>query len=778
MKIRSKIVTIFLVIFIVIFGVATTIELNFANNLIFTQISQHITTASIWRFNALELYIKDQKEMISLMGASTVFRDFLNTNTQDRNYISQKNIAEQRLTRSIKETPQIIQMFILNTSGKVVASSSKEHEGTDFSNDDFYTQAQNKTYFKDMYNSKDDQALVYAISTPIKDDATGKTLGVVVAEIDTTELYALLLDRSGMGDTGETYIVNGNGFFISPSRFLDNSILLAKKNTTQNVTECLNNKDNDPNIVKFYTDYRGIQTIGTHNYISETGWCLITKMDKSEYLAENTNLLEIVIFIFLCGLTLFTIFGFIFSKKITEPIVALTKGVKIIEAGDLNHKVSINTKDETGELSVAFDNMTDKFREIYDNFEDKIKQRTSQLEQSNKEMSERNHDLEETRKAIQNILDDVAADKIKQDVLLAGVGEGIIATDKSTNIIFVNKAAEDVLGFSYQELIGRKYSSVVKSVDSHGATIEDSDRIINKVLKTGLSIKTDVQADLYYVKRNGSTFPVAITVTPIIQKKELTGEICVFRDITKEKNIDRMKTEFISLASHQLRTPLSAIKWYLEMLIDGDAGELQKEQMEFINNINLSNERMIELVNSLLNVSRIESGRIIIDPQPTDIKELINNTVFELTQKFEQKEIRPLLSINQNLPEIDIDKKLIRQVFLNLLSNAIKYTPTGGEISIFISKDSKDLITQITDNGYGIPAKDAARVFTKFYRGENIIKTETDGNGLGLYLVKAIVESSGGKIWYESEEGKGTTFWFSLPLSGSTKKEGSVSIDS
>jgi signal transduction histidine kinase len=247
------------------------------------------------------------------------------------------------------------------------------------------------------------------------------------------------------------------------------------------------------------------------------------------------------------------------------------------------------------------------------------------------------------------------------------------------------------------------------------------------------------------------------------------GVIIVFRDIRREKEIDRAKSEFVSLASHQLRTPLTAIKLFSEMLMSGGAGSLTDEQKQILRNIEKSNRKMVELVDDLLNISRLESQKLKVSLTEFDLVSFVKGILesSEITSIVKGKKLD--FVTNQTTLPVFTDANLLTQVISNLVSNAIKYSKPQtskhtSKIEVFVDQvNEKHYCLAVKDNGIGIPKHAQKKIFTKLYRADNAIKISTDGNGLGLYMCKMMLDSIGGKIWFESEEGKGTTFYVQIP---------------
>lgn len=235
---------------------------------------------------------------------------------------------------------------------------------------------------------------------------------------------------------------------------------------------------------------------------------------------------------------------------------------------------------------------------------------------------------------------------------------------------------------------------------------------------------------------------------------------------------DRAKSEFVSLASHQLLTPLTTIRWFIDVMFSGTADKLSESQKKYLSDIYRINLNMIGLVRALLDVSRIELGVFSIEPEAVNIADVVNDVLSELNPMIENKKMKIVKDFGQTAPIMNADPKLLRIVFQNLLTNAVKYTPENGTVTFNIKLEDLKIIIKVSDTGYGIPKELQEKVFSKFFRSYNVKDKEPEGTGLGLYIVKSIIDHSGGEIWFESKENEGTTFYISYPSGGMIKKEG------
>lgn len=370
---------------------------------------------------------------------------------------------------------------------------------------------------------------------------------------------------------------------------------------------------------------------------------------------------------------------------------------------------------------------------------------------------------------------DIERAKAKDEAILASIGDGMVVVNKEGKVTYVNQAFEKMVGWKMKEVLGKYIVEVIPREDEKGNVVLFNERILTKVL-SGEKVIADLTKPFYYIRKDKTRFPASSIVTPIILDDKIIGIVETFRDVTKEKSIDRAKTEFISLASHQLRTPLTTISWYTEMILNNDVGKITPNQRQYLEEIYQGTRRMVDLVNTLLDVSRLELGTFIAEPKMTDIISLAQSVLAEQKSMIDEKKLLIIHKFSKKSLKFSIDPKLFRIIFQNLLSNAVKYTPVNGKIEFSISfEQGKKIFIKISDTGYGIPKNQQNKIFTKLFRADNVRDKDTDGTGLGLYIVKSIVENSGGKIWFKSEDSKasdnpGTTFYVDMPIADTEKE--------
>ncbi|OGH72165.1 MAG: hypothetical protein A3I93_00530 [Candidatus Magasanikbacteria bacterium RIFCSPLOWO2_02_FULL_43_22] len=578
--------------------------------------------------------------------------------------------------------------------------------------------------------------------------------------------------------TMEMYLVNQDKLMVSESRFILNAPLKQKVDTVP-VRLCGKSEE----MAGEYLDYRQIPVFGA-SMCFPNGWTLLVEIDKDEVLASLGDYLQQNLLSGAATFLLILIMMYLFSVGIIAPLKELSAVAAKIGKGDFTARATLATRDEFGELSQVFNQMAENIQKGSASLEEKAKEE------------------ETARLAISNILGDLEVaksqlegEKAKDEAILASIGDAVMACDKDGRVMLFNGVAQALTGFSGQEVIGSHYRRILHFIKE--SDLKPSNDFIAEAIETGKGTKMANHTLL--ITKDGKKIPVADSASPVkAAQGNIIGCVVVFRDVTHERDVDKTKTEFVSLASHQLRTPLSTVSWYTEMLLSGDAGKLKPEQKKYLDEIYTGNQRMVALVDALLNVSRLELGTFAVEPQPTNMMELARSVMDEQKPAIDEKKIHLKPSLADNLPIIQADPKLLRMVFQNLLSNSVKYTPEGGtiEFAIWTVKKGERMDAQtaledsiaikVADTGYGIPKDQQNKIFTKLFRADNVREKDTEGTGLGLYIVKSIIDHSGGKIWFsspggsalggESSENPGTTFYVTLPLAGMKKKEGAKAL--
>jgi PAS domain S-box-containing protein len=358
----------------------------------------------------------------------------------------------------------------------------------------------------------------------------------------------------------------------------------------------------------------------------------------------------------------------------------------------------------------------------------------------------------------------------KSEVVINAIADGVIALDGQGVIQLINPAAQQIIGWGKQDALSLNYKSVLKLTDAKNAELTPANDPVSEVLATNKEVTTD---DLILITNSGKKRLVSIVVSPVGQLG--AGVIIVFRDITGEKEEERQQAEFISTASHEMRTPVASIEGYLGLALNPATAQIDDKARDYITKAHESAQHLGRLFQDLLDVSKAEDGRLSNNPKVVDVAAFVGDIVQGLTPKAEAKGLRmhykpqPNGATDRGLERhlspvfyANLDNDHLREVVANLVENAIKYTLTG-DVTVDVTGDNEHVIVSIADSGIGIPKEDQAHLFQKFYRVDNSDTREIGGTGLGLYLCRRLTETMNGRIWVESEYKQGSTFFVEFP---------------
>jgi PAS domain S-box-containing protein len=361
-----------------------------------------------------------------------------------------------------------------------------------------------------------------------------------------------------------------------------------------------------------------------------------------------------------------------------------------------------------------------------------------------------------------NMLREQQIEASRSRAILEAVADGVVVTDDQGRITLYNHSAERILGMKSGETLGQNLDIFSSIFQRSGSLWLGT---IHAWMKDATTYQDETFSDRFELD-NGSV--IAVSLAPVLWRTQFLGTVSIFRDITHEVQIDRLKSEFVANVSHELRTPMTSIKGYVEIMLMGATGELSEQQNHFLSIVKMNTERLSVLVNDLLDVSRMEMGRVVLNMQALNLREVVDDVVLDVKRRS-QEENKPLRFVvvgEPDLPAVTGDVERVRQIVSSLIINGYNYTPAGGLVEVSLQMVNDEVQVDVRDTGIGIHPDDQHRIFERFYRGDDPLVLASAGTGLGLAIARGLVGMHNGRIWFASSgvRGEGSTFSFTLPI--------------
>ncbi|NQU34915.1 MAG: response regulator [Bacteroidetes bacterium] len=728
---------------------------------------------------------------------------------------------QNHLGNYVKNYPAYNELFILNPqNGKIVISTRKYADGEDKSANEYFTEPM-KTHslsIKDIYYSNTLSEISMTYSIPIFDTENMDIIvGILVARVDlNNSLFRLLFDRVGLGKTGETLIVNEDVLALNILRWYNNAPL----NLKIKALPALNASKGQTGVI-ITQDYRGEEVLAAYTYIPQTKWGFVCKQDMSELNAPIDIMILHFIIIFIVASLIITLTAISISKSISKSIVAMNVVAKKIRSGNFSIRNKITSQDELGLLALEFNNMAD-MTESRINVQQGISQiteimigRTSMndfglsLLKELKKISGANicafYILNESDQLFEHLVS-IGANKELLESFDASYTEGDFGNAISSKSIYYLQNIPANTIFKYKTIAGTtipkelitipilventvvatislaKISSF--SIDCHDIINKSWDSINTSYSNLIASERTRVFAD--HLSRINKQLEVKSnelekqTSKMKLQAEELynASRELQIQNIELESQkmqvmtANKLKSEFLSNMSHELRTPLNSIMALSSVLITDTKSKLNKDESNYLSIIERNGKRLLRLINDILDLSKIEAGKMEIIPAFISIENLIQLVTENVQSISDNKGISINLEIPQNLPRIQTDESRLHQVLINIVSNAIKFTDKGS-VDIIVKNQQNNIVIEIKDTGIGISENILPHVFDEFRQADGTSSRKYEGTGLGLAIAKKMTEILGGSISAESELGVGSTFSVTIPVTW----HGSQSID-
>jgi signal transduction histidine kinase len=703
--------------------------------------------------------------------------------------------AEQRrfdYLKLLRQVPAVTDIAQLDRSGRERLSVSRlgmdaATGGEDFSKDPKFTETKGgKTYFSPVYFRKETEPYMTVSMAGISEET-----GIIVAEVNLKFIWDVI-SRIKTGKNGFAYVIDNRGRLIAHP---DISQVLQKSDLSSlpQVKAALGGAGGDAERVSIARDPHGREALAAYASIPSLGWHVFVEQPLEEAFAPLYASLKRTGVLLLGGLVLAVLASLFLARRMLQPINALRHGAEEIGAGRLEQKIEVHTGDEIEALAGQFNNMAAKLKESYFGLEKKVDARTHELTEALEQQTATSSILRAISSSAMD-LNPVFQTILENAIRLCGAQIGMLGLYDGEKYLTVAQ-----LGGS---------SEFEKWVMSRGPFSPPPQYGIGRMIETKAAVQlADYHASPAYRDRN----PNAVTIwelsgartflaVPLLKGKTVIGGISILRTEVREftqKQIDlvttfanqaviaienvrlfneirekgqqlevanRHKSEFLANMSHELRTPLNAVIGFSEVLQERMFGELNDKQAEYINDIHGSGQHLLSLINDILDLSKVEAGRMELDLSAFDLPSAIDNALTLIRERAGQHNITLECKLDPALGTFNADERKFKQILLNLLSNAVKFTPEGGRITVAARAIEQAVEISVTDTGIGIAKEDCEAVFEEFRQVGADYTHKAEGTGLGLALTRKFVELHGGGIGVKSEPGKGSVFTFTLPL--------------
>jgi signal transduction histidine kinase len=699
---------------------------------------------------------------------------------------------EQRMLdylRLLRQVPAVTDVSYLDAAGKeqfrvsrlaldVMASQE------DLSRDPRFVEAKSrKSYFGPVYfREQSEPTMTFSTS------GSGSDGGVVVAELNLKFIWEVI-SRIKVGQAGHAYVVDASGNLIADP---DISMVLRKTNLSSlaqvRAAQSAERAADSVEAATIADDFRGQRVLTAHAAITPLGWLVFLEQPVGEAFKPVYASIVRSVLLLLAGLGLSVLASLVLARKIVRPIRVLQAGAAVIGAGDLGHRIEVRTGDELEALAQEFNRTAAQLQESYANLEQKVQERTRELTEALEQVQA----LAEVSRAVGSTLDleTVLNTIVARAVQLSATRGGVIYEyDEATQQFQVrgsHRVEEEVVEalravpLRLGEGAVGKAATIRKPVEVTDVLNEEQydvarirgvfERLgLRSVLALPLLLERQIMGGLVIWRREtGSFAPEVVNLLETLATQSVLAiqNARLFREIEEKGRqleiASKHKSQFLANMSHELRTPLNAILGYTKLITNNIYGEVPGKIRDVLERVELSGQHLLDLINDVLDVSKIEAGQLILSLNDYSMQDVVQTVFTALNPLAEGKALALKVVIAPDLPRARGDERRIAQVLMNLIGNAIKFTDAG-EVRVQATVSNGSFLVSVSDTGPGIPAADQQRIFEEFQQADSSSTRKKGGTGLGLSIAKRIIELHGGRLSVESRPGEGSTFSFTLP---------------